>query len=232
MLELSFIDLVLVVGGGAVLLGKRELPVVARYCGRGTGKLVALLNTVRDTMQNQSEKHGLKQFQDEVRKNLHQLNTVRSDLQFAGRSHPYQKFRPKTENEENLSISKPNSLKVNIPSLQESPPITSAHGSSNLSEGSVQNNSNNPETWGKNAGGISTHQSNATSKQTSLNTSHVDKSYLGKIALAEIVLNEKEKGGKSSTENQDPEKSGSDLVNNIILESLLNDQLDKLQSEQ
>ena len=120
MFELSFIDLALLVGGGAVLLGKRELPVVARYCGRGTGKLVALLNTVRDTVQNQSEKHGLKQFQNEVRKNLHQLNTVRSDLQFAGRSHPYHQFQRQNDMEGNLSPSKTKNLESIGPSPSKS----------------------------------------------------------------------------------------------------------------
>lgn len=227
MFELSFIDLALLVGGGAVLLGKRELPVVARYCGRGTGKLVALLNTVRDTVQNQSEKHGLKQFQNEVRKNLHQLNTVRSDLQFAGRSHPYHQFQRQNDMEGNLSPYKTKTLESVVPS--PSKPQSLQASSTKLKE-SVNNNSSNSNNPKKKSFEISKNEASIMIHSADIHTSKpVNKSYLGKLALAEIVLNEKEKETRGRGENINPEKSGSDLVNNVIVESLLNDQLDKLQ---
>merc|ERR1719284_529982 len=96
-------------------------------------------------MQNQSEKHGLKQFQNEVRKNLHQLNTVRSDLQFAGRSHPYHQFQRQNDMEGNLSPSKTKTLESVVAS--PSKPQSVQASSTKLKE-SVNNNpsnSNNPK---------------------------------------------------------------------------------------
>lgn len=232
MFELSLIDLALLVGGGAVLLGKRELPVVARYCGKGTGKLVSLLNTVRDTMQNQSEKHGLKQFQDEVKKNLHQLNTVRSDLQFAGRSHPYHEFRSRTLTEGNSSSLKTRQVQDDKAPLEESLSTASVNNSSHLLRTSVISNLNTTQNCEEAINISSANQTNVGLDKTLPNTAHLNKSYLGKIALAEIVLNEKEKGIRNQAETRDPERSGSDLVSNVILESLLNDQFDRLQNKQ
>jgi hypothetical protein len=40
-------------------VGKKELPMLARMAGRGTGRLVALLNSARDQFTRATEETGL-----------------------------------------------------------------------------------------------------------------------------------------------------------------------------
>lgn len=93
MFEVGFGQIVITLGLGAVLLGRKELPSASRVAGRGVGKLVALLRFTRaslDRITSSVEGGGaglsgeeFRRLRDDVRKSLDELEGVKRELENA-----------------------------------------------------------------------------------------------------------------------------------------------------
>jgi Sec-independent protein translocase protein TatA len=80
MFDVSWGELLVLGGLGALLVGKRDLPKAAGVAGRQVGRLVGLLQGARARADRFAARSELRQLQNEVRSGLRELDAVRSEL--------------------------------------------------------------------------------------------------------------------------------------------------------
>lgn len=80
MFEVSWGELVVVVGLGLVLVGKKDLPKASHFVGSQVGRVVGLLQGARVRADKYAQHNELKQLQNELKSGLRELDAVRSEL--------------------------------------------------------------------------------------------------------------------------------------------------------
>ena len=80
MTDLSFAEVMVVVGVGVVLIGKRELPLYARQAGGAVGRLVGTLVRTRASLDGFAKHNELAQLHAEFSAGVSELSQIRSEL--------------------------------------------------------------------------------------------------------------------------------------------------------
>eukprot|EP00241_Pyramimonas_parkeae_P023366 CAMPEP_0114297754 /NCGR_PEP_ID=MMETSP0059-20121206/12030_1 /TAXON_ID=36894 /ORGANISM="Pyramimonas parkeae, Strain CCMP726" /LENGTH=279 /DNA_ID=CAMNT_0001420023 /DNA_START=206 /DNA_END=1045 /DNA_ORIENTATION=- len=76
----SFESLVVMVGSGVLLLGPKELPIIARNLGYISGRAVAFLLQARVEFNQVTDNSEMKQLHEEVAESMHKLSQVRDEI--------------------------------------------------------------------------------------------------------------------------------------------------------
>lgn len=80
MFEVSWGELVVVVGLGVALIGRKDLPNAARVAGTQVGRVVGFLQGARARADRFAAQNELRQLQNELRSGLRELDAVKSEL--------------------------------------------------------------------------------------------------------------------------------------------------------
>ena len=78
---LSTTSLVLVLGAGALVLGPRDVPLVAKFFGRATGRAVAHVGHVMRAVENASKQGELQGIRAEVQESMRDLRGVAREIE-------------------------------------------------------------------------------------------------------------------------------------------------------
>ncbi|EWM28179.1 hypothetical protein Naga_100004g139 [Nannochloropsis gaditana] len=206
MFDVTGLEVVILIGAASFLLGKKEVPQLARIVGRGTGKLVALLNTAREQFVDATQNTHLSKLTDEVRQNMNELNSIRSEVRAAG-------LRPSRRMPTSEAVSKLTSP------LQPEKEMSSFPKPSASSCGKQEGSS---FFLGKSSG----------SKFSKIDLDKKRK--LGELAIAELLLQESVLGKEGGTLCRSQKKlvvsphakAGSAVLDDVIFENLLWNQMD------
>lgn len=80
MLGVSYVELLLILGLGSVILGPKDLPKVARFAGQATGRAAAYLTMARSKFARFSEEAQLDKLHVEMQQSMQQLSAIQSEL--------------------------------------------------------------------------------------------------------------------------------------------------------
>jgi Sec-independent protein translocase protein TatA len=83
MFDISWGELFVVTGLGFVLIGKKDLPKAAGFVGNRIGRIVGLLQGARARADNFAQETELKQLHNELRAGLRELDAVKSEMAVA-----------------------------------------------------------------------------------------------------------------------------------------------------
>mmetsp|Transcript_32637 Transcript_32637/g.41724 ORF Transcript_32637/g.41724 Transcript_32637/m.41724 type:complete len:244 (-) Transcript_32637:244-975(-) len=83
MFDFGFGEMIVIVGGVVLLGGKKELPVIARYAGKGLGKVVGIVKGFQGMITEYSDKNELAELHKEVKAGLDELNRIKYDISSA-----------------------------------------------------------------------------------------------------------------------------------------------------
>jgi len=83
MFEVSWGELLVLTGVGITLVGRRDLPKVSRVVGTQMGRVVGLLQGARARADRFTAQNELRQLQNELRSGLRELDAVKSELAVA-----------------------------------------------------------------------------------------------------------------------------------------------------
>ena len=220
MFDISWGELFVVGAVGATLAGRKDLPAACRFLGSQIGRVVGLLQGARARADRYTAHHELKQLQNELRSGLRELDQVKTELAVAstlgrtlGATTPSANrltgVKPASTATKNTasvatkpSLSKPTPLESSF----ESQPIN--HFAESLSPAIQSERATMEEEW--------------------------EKQGIGFKSKAEQGL--WMSGGDSVSTNRiegTPEaRTGSELLDNLIKQSLIFDQYDRVVGEQ
>ncbi|KAM3573187.1 hypothetical protein VYU27_004860 [Nannochloropsis oceanica] len=218
MFEVTGLEIVVLVGVASFLLGKREVPQLARIVGRGTGKMVALLNTARDQFTKATQDTQFSRLTHEVQQNMYELDSIRCEVRAAGsQKQPFRLRRPGMP-----ATGSP-------PAGSLDPKLSKTHGDIISASVSSAIYSMPGEALPQRVRDISNISSRSSNKK------------LGELAMAELLWQESAlaggKGGKMTHPNQQQLQqqasapfppTGSTMMENVILETLLRDHVDRV----
>lgn len=238
MLEVSWGELAVVLGLGLALIGRKDLPNAARVAGTQVGRVVGLLQGARARADRFAAQNELKQLQNELRSGLRELDAVKAEVAVSmsggGRA-----------GGRTLGAMVPSANKqppLMPPSSSAIPPITSKP---NLPQSSTQTSTGN-----RMLGPASSFAPPTTNESPPMYSSH--DLAPERQSIAAVVEEEWEKQGisfrsraeqgaglqRSSTDSStsstpyDVSTSGSVLLSNLIKETLIFDQYDRVTREQ
>jgi Sec-independent protein translocase protein TatA len=80
MIEVSWTEMLVVSGLGLAMIGRRDLPSAARTAGQSLGRIVGLLQGARARADKFTAHNELTQLQNELRSGLRELDAVKSEL--------------------------------------------------------------------------------------------------------------------------------------------------------
>lgn len=83
MFDIAFGEVVVIIGGIVLLGGKHDLPVIARYAGRGFGKVVGIVRGFQNMVADYSNRSDLAQLHSEVKSGLDELNRIKYEISTA-----------------------------------------------------------------------------------------------------------------------------------------------------
>ena len=86
MFDVSWGELLVLAGVGAALAGRKDLPVISRFAGQQLGRIVGLLQGARARADQFTAQHELRQLQNELRSGLRELDQVKTELALAASS--------------------------------------------------------------------------------------------------------------------------------------------------
>jgi Sec-independent protein translocase protein TatA len=209
MFDVSWGEITVVVGLGLVLIGRKDLPRAARVAGTQVGRVVGFLQGARAKADRYAAHNELRQLQNELRSGLRELDAVKSELAvsmsgggFVGRG--LGATVAAVNKQMSDTVARPSTTKLT--SQSHAPPA--------LSLGQI----NNP---------VETSTSFSNSSQGEM---------IG--AVAEEEWEKQGIGFRSRAEqgaglsNFDPSTSGSALLSNLMKQTLIFDQYDKVVRQQ
>ena len=220
MFDISWGELFVVGAVGATLAGRKDLPAACRFLGSQIGRVVGLLQGARARADRYTAHHELKQLQNELRSGLRELDQVKTEHAVAstlGRT-----LGPTTPSANRLTGVKPTSTAMKNtasvttkPSLSKPTPLESSfeshpinHFAESLSPAIQSERATMEEEWEKQGIGFKSK------------------------AEQDLWMS----GGDSVSTNRiegTPEaKTGSELLDNLIKQSLIFDQYDRVVGEQ
>eukprot|EP00898_Chlorokybus_atmophyticus_P001917 jgi/Chlat1/2726/Chrsp182S08759 len=77
---LSFGEVALLLGVGAVVFGQKDLPVIARAAGKVSGRALGYIYRVRQSFDSFAERNQLNELHQELQQGLQQLNAIRDEI--------------------------------------------------------------------------------------------------------------------------------------------------------
>jgi len=80
MFDVSLGELLVVVTGAGMLLGRKEITLMARSVGRGLGRMVGTLQGLRTKYEDKSKGSQLYQLHKNVKDGLHDMSTIGADI--------------------------------------------------------------------------------------------------------------------------------------------------------
>lgn len=81
---MTLVNLLVIVGVGSVVLGRKDVTAIARFTGRLTGQAAGYISAMRSKFSAFTETSELTDLHREVRGTLSQLEAIRHDLQYGG----------------------------------------------------------------------------------------------------------------------------------------------------
>ena len=212
MFDVSLGEVLVVVSGAGMLLGRKEITLMARSVGRGLGRIVGTLQGLRIKYEEKSQGSQLYQLHKNVKDGLNDMSTIGADISSLSSS-PHSRYA---------------SMAAGAPVSEASPAAAtwkqsrSATSSSTSQENALRKSGGILGRNNRRAAAAATDAPVAASKVLPAlhNLSAVD-FRLAQLILADEELN-RQRGPASMLESNGQDSAGVDLVERAICESILN----------
>mmetsp|Transcript_12088 Transcript_12088/g.33447 ORF Transcript_12088/g.33447 Transcript_12088/m.33447 type:complete len:267 (-) Transcript_12088:2221-3021(-) len=217
MIELTWTNVALIFGAGYFVVGKKDLPLAARFCGRQVGRMVGLIQGARvkaTRLAEQQSSAELKELQAELRSGLRELDMVRAEM-----THTFRRPGGGTAASPMALQPRVNARELQDQQQQQHNPPDMAPSRSNISDNSMTP----PPTTAPPSSASPTTQHLAPS-------SHAMGAYVeDEWAKQGIDFKSRAEQGQGIQKQQayDPSTAGSTILSNMMQSSLLMDQYDR-----
>jgi Sec-independent protein translocase protein TatA len=232
MFDFSWAQIVVLCGASVYFVGRKDLPRVSRVAGEQLGRLVGLVQGARAKADKFAANSELKQLQDELRSGLRELDTVRTEMILS--------MQPQKRGMIGGSMIGRDPMSGLSQVTQES--LVAATSNSTLSTSSLQSANLNAVEWKTQLAAASTETSTgesstfklASSLPPALHPSSLASEKHAISAVAEEVWEQRGMGFQSRAEqgagllNYNHATSGSSLLSDLVRQSLIFDQYDRM----
>jgi Sec-independent protein translocase protein TatA len=257
MIEVSWTEMLVVSGLGLAMIGRRDLPSAARTAGQSLGRIVGLLQGARARADKFTAHNELSQLQNELRSGLRELDAVKSELAVSMSSRGMVgrnlgSMVPSANRESNSSMSNKNAAGVGFPN--STPRLQIAGATTATSEASTRFAG---ATTSSTSDGIDSNSTTAPALRTAMSTgsrstmetvatnTNDNERYLAseKQTIAAVVEEEWATQGISFRSKAEQgsglrdgaiqqSTSGSAMLANLLQQTLIFDQYDRVVQEQ